>query len=402
MPAYPSALDARGAAFAENARAMARALEPLAALEARVREREARAGDAPAGLLSPRERVDLLLDRGAPYVELAPLAGCDTEDGDVPLITGIGFVSGARCVVVADAGREADEAARAKRLRAERIARDNALPMIALAESRAPPATEVSRIIVLHGAPAHGAAPGHRDCVIAVRASGDVVCPEHAYVAKDDCDAIRLAREVVLRLGWPERRVTAPARAHARPFWPETELLGVVPSEATRPIDVREIVARIADGSELTEYGAAWGADTVCVHATIMGHACGIVGGPGSAGRTDAEKAARFAHLCDEAGVPIVVLYDDGGPDPDAAERLVTAVAGKRVPTIAIVLRAAADARSGDALRALAPRFLFAWPAASSTATSATVDGVIDPRDTRRLLGFVLDVCDGRPAPHGG
>jgi geranyl-CoA carboxylase beta subunit len=520
MPAYASRIDTASPAFAENARVMREAIAAFRAVETRVREKEeaARERFATRRQLLPRERVELLLDRGAPFLEIASLAGHgmhgDTEGygAGAALIAGIGFAAGVRCLVVANnsaiKGGTINPSALAKILRIQEIALRNALPIVTLAESGGANlnhATEIfvegartfanqarlsaagiPQITVVHGSATAGGAyqPGLSDYVIAVRdrarlflagppllraATGEIATDEelggavlHAthtgtaeYLAEDDADAIRIARDVLARLAWDRQPAPRARCDYAVPAYPAGDLLGIVPADPRQPYDVREIVARIADGSELSEFKGPYDAGTVCLHVSIMGHPCGLIGNNSPITPQGAGKAAQFIQLCDQIGLPLLFLHNttgflvgreaESGGIIRQGSKMIQAVANAHVPRISLVVGGSYGAGNYAMCgRGLDPSFIFAWPSArtaimgaeqagktlrivaeekyrragvkveaqaldalehgaraqleaGSTALFASAhlwdDGIVDPRDTRELLGFLLETC---------
>ena len=521
MPALVSRLDARSAAFRANAERMATRLAEIRALEARVVEESAskRARFEERGQLLPRERVARLLDRGSTFLELSPLAGLGMHDDDGKKgiqgggsIVGIGVVSGRRVVVSASdsavKGGTIAPMGLKKALRAQAIAAENKLPLIALVESGGAnlmyqaeifvdggrsfanqarmSAAGIPQVAVVHGSSTAGGAylPGLSDYVVLVRdrssiylagpplvkaAIGEVATDDalggaelHAtvtglgeYLAEDDAHAIALAREILAALRWdqvPSRTPGAPPRYEAE------ELLGIVPADERTPYDVREVIARIVDGSEFLEFKAAYSTDTVCGHAAIEGHRVGVIGNNGPIQPTGSVKAAQFMQLCDQTGTPLVFLQNTTGyMVGTAAERagaikhgskMIQAVANARVPKLTIVLGGSYGAGNyGMCGRGFDPRFIFSWPTARTAvmggAQAAMVmemvsraklgrsgvplteraeagvkamseqlkrrldaesdvlygtarlwdDGIIDPRDTRRVLALCLDIA---------
>ena len=521
MPALVSRLDARSAAFRANAERMATRLAEIRALEARVVEESAskRARFEERGQLLPRERVARLLDRGSTFLELSPLAGLGMHDDDGKKgiqgggsIVGIGVVSGRRVVVSASdsavKGGTIAPMGLKKALRAQAIAAENKLPLIALVESGGAnlmyqaeifvdggrsfanqarlSAAGIPQVAVVHGSSTAGGAylPGLSDYVVLVRdrssiylagpplvkaAIGEVATDDalggaelHAtvtglgeYLAEDDAHAIALAREILAALRWdqvPSRTPAAPPRYEAE------ELLGIVPADERTPYDVREMIARIVDGSEFLEFKATYSTDTVCGHAAIEGHRVGVIGNNGPIQPTGSVKAAQFMQLCDQTGTPLVFLQNTTGyMVGTAAERagaikhgskMIQAVANARVPKLTIVLGGSYGAGNyGMCGRGFDPRFIFSWPTARTAvmggAQAAMVmemvsraklgrsgvplteqaeagvkamseqlkrrldaesdvlygtarlwdDGIIDPRDTRRVLALCLDIA---------
>jgi geranyl-CoA carboxylase beta subunit len=518
MPALRSRLDTRSAAFQANARRMHERLTEVQALQARVVAESASKAErfAARGQLLPRERVARLLDRGTPFLELSPLAGLGMHDDDGRKsvqgggsIVGIGIVAGKRVLVSASdsavKGGTVAPMGLKKALRAQALALENKLPLVALVESGGAnlmyqaeifvdggrtfanqarlSAAGVPQLAVVHGASTAGGAylPGLSDYVVLVRgrssiylagpplvkaAIGEDAGEEelggaelHAqvtglgeYLAEDDAHAIALARELMDALRWdlvPERA------AAAEPLHDREELMGVVPADEREPYDVREVVARLVDGSDFLEFKAPLAADTVCGHARLLGHRIGLIGNNGPIQPAGSTKAAQFMQLCDQSGTPLVFLQNTTGyMVGKAAEqagaikhgsKMIQAVANARVPKFTIVLGGSFGAGNyGMCGRGFDPRFIFAWPTARTAvmggAQAAMVmdivnrnklqrmgqlpddqalaamsdalrrrldaesqalfgsarlwdDGIIDPRDTRRVLGLCLDLA---------
>jgi geranyl-CoA carboxylase beta subunit len=273
------------------------------------------------------------------------------------------------------------------------------------------------------------------------------------YLAEDDLEGIAMARDLVGRLDWNRRCPTAPPRRFAEPVLDPDEIAGVVPVDYKKPYDVREVVARIVDSSDFVDFKPRYGVSTVCAQARIFGQACGIIGNNGPIDPNGATKAAQFIQLCDQSGMPIVFLHNTTGylvgTEYEQAgmikhgSKMIQAVSNVRVPKITLYIGASFGAGNyGMAGYAYEPNFLFAWPnavtgvmggeqaagtmdlvmrlsakrrgqavdedklAAQSRAiighfdrqsdafyTSGRVldQGIIDPRDTRKVLGFALE-----------
>jgi geranyl-CoA carboxylase beta subunit len=519
MPALVSRVDARSDAFRANAEAMAEKLRQVRELEEKVRANSAskRATFDARNQILPRERVERLLDRGQPFLELSTLAGYKMHDDDGTRnimgggsIAGIGVVAGKRCVIGAsDSGIKGGTVAPMglkKALRLQEIARDNKLPMIHLVESGGAnlmyqaemfveggrsfanqarlSAAGIPQIAVVHGSSTAGGAylPGLSDYVVLVRgrssiylagpplvkaAIGEDATDEelggaelHAqvtglgeYLAEDDAPAIQITRELLGRLPWDT--VGTPAAA-PEPLYPAEELMGVVPADERTPYDVHEVLARLVDGSEFLEFKAAYAPDTVCGHARLMGHDIGLIGNNGPIQPAGSTKAAQFMQLCDQSGTPLVFLQNTTGymvgREAERAgaikhgSKMIQAVANVRVPKFTVVLGGSYGAGNyGMCGRGFDPRFIFAWPSArtavmggaqaarvmdllnrqklermglpadeaalaamsdalrrrldaESTALFGTArlwdDGIVDPRDTRRLLGLCLSIAE--------
>ncbi len=436
----------------------------------------------------------------------------DASGGGV--IIGIGFVSGVRCIVSSSdsaiKGGAVSPMGLRKSLRAQEIALEQRLPLISLVESAGAnlmyqaeifvdggrvfanmarlSAAGIPQITVVHGSSTAGGAylPGLSDYVIAVRgqakvflagpplvqaALGEVADDEalggaelHAtvtgtaeYIAENDAHAIHLARELmanIARSPLADLRAAA-ARPHRPPRFDAEELLGVVPVDFKKPYDIREVVARLVDDSDFLEFKALYGAQTVCGHAAIEGHAIGVLGNNGPITPDGATKAGQFIQLCCQSGTPLVFLQNTTGyMVGTAAERagmvkhgskMIQAVANADVPKLTVILGGSFGAGNyGMCGRSYDPRFIFAWPGsriavmggeqaakvmeiitvakfermgmkadaaamaqmgksikdrldAESTALYATAhlwdDGIIDPRDTRRVLAEALAIC---------
>ena len=475
------------------------------------------------GKLLPRERLNLLLDGGSNFLELCSLAGLkmhDDKDGSGAgggIIAGIGYVAGARCMIQVNnsaiKGGTISPAGLDKTLRIQEIARANKLPIITLAESGGAnlqyatdvfvpgaqafanqarlSAAGIPQITVVHGNATAGGAyqPGLSDFIIAVRnktkmflagppllkaATGEIATDEelggaelHAYdagtadyLAEDDADGVRIAREVMAGLPWNDQVAGCfdkrAEKTYDEPLYSADELLGVVPCDSKKPYDVREVVARIADGSNFQDFKPDFDIQTVCGFIKIAGHAVGIIGNNGPITAKGANKAAQFIQLCDQNQVSLLFLHNTTGfmvgTDSEKSgiikhgSKMLQAVANARVPKISIVIGGSYGAGNYAMCgRGLDPRFIFAWPnsktavmggaqagkvlrivteekqlkmgqepdekmldqieqmtaaklEAGSTALFGTAriwdDGLIDPRDTRKLMIMLLDMCD--------
>ncbi|WP_313081497.1 carboxyl transferase domain-containing protein [Pulveribacter sp.] len=467
------------------------------------------------GQLLPRQRVALLLDAGAPWLPLMDLAGYlhDTKDAarSVPgggVIAGIGFVSGVRCMVVAsDSGIEAgaiQPMGLEKILRLQDIALENRLPFVHLVESAGAnlmryrvegfvrggalfrnlarlSAAGIPVITVQHGSGTAGGAymPGLSDVVVMVQgrsraflagppllkaATGEIATEEELggaemhtavsglgeYLAGDDREAIGMARAVLAQLDWAR---PAPPRTAFEPLLPQDDLLGLMPDDLRQPVDMREVIARLTDRSELLEFKARYGAATVCAQGRIAGHAVGFISNNGPIDVAGASKATHFIQWLCQLGQPIVYLQNTTGymvgKDSEQGgmikhgSKMIQAVTNATVPQLTIQCGASFGAGNyGMCGRGYAPRFLFSWPGAKTAVmggeqaartmqivtegalarkgltpdpaemqaqyerivamfeqqadvahTSGLLldDGVIDPRDTRAVLAFCLD-----------
>ncbi|HKI98026.1 MAG TPA: carboxyl transferase domain-containing protein [bacterium] len=519
MPVIQSRIDPQSEAFRANREAM---LALLADARAREQELEGLAERArprfeARGQLLPRERLAHVLDRGAPFLELMALSGYLDEAGqpsETPggPIVGIGYVSGVRCLLIANnsavKGGTTDAAAQNKYQRAQQIALENRLPVVLLVESGGAnlrhqarifvrggggfrnqarlSAAGIPQIAVVHGSSTAGGAylPGLSDYVIVVRgrsriflagppllkaATGEIATDEelggaelHAqvagtaeYLAEDDADALVIAREVVARLGWNGHAPPEPHRPFAPPRYEPDELAGAVPPDYRRPYDVHEVIARLVDGSDFLDFKERYGAATVCGHAAIEGHACGLIGNNGPIDPEGAVKAAQFIQLCCQTGMPLIYLQNttgyivgreaEAGGIVKHGSKMIQAVANATVPQLTLIIGGSFGAGNyGMCGRAYDPRFLFAWPNArlsvmggeqaarvmrtvtedkhrrdgtpvdeaaqavleaeilrrydlESSALYCTSrawdDGIIDPRDSRTVLAFCLSIC---------
>jgi 3-methylcrotonyl-CoA carboxylase beta subunit len=473
------------------------------------------------GKLLPRERVRALLDVGSPFLELSQLAAWNMYDNAVPaagMITGIGRISGRECVVVVNdatvKGGTYFPMTVKKHLRAQEIAQQNRLPCIYLVDSGGAnlpnqddvfpdrehfgrifynqanmSALRIPQIAVVMGSCTAGGAyvPAMSDEAIIVKeqgtiflagpplvkaATGEVVSAEelggadvHARVsgvadhyALNDVHALQIARRIVSHLNRP-KSVSLELREPVEPLCDPAELHGVIPTDTRRPYDVREVIARVVDNSELDEFKALYGTTLVCGFAHIQGYPVGIVANNGILFSESALKGAHFIELCAQRGIPLVFLqnisgfmvgrkYEAQGIAKDGA-KMVTAVACARVPKFTVIIGGSFGAGNyGMCGRAYSPRFLWMWPnarisvmggeqAASVLATvrregleksgkswskedeeafkqpirdqyetqghpyyaSARLwdDGVIDPAETRRVLALAISASLNAP-----
>ncbi|MFN3200775.1 MAG: acyl-CoA carboxylase subunit beta [Bradymonadia bacterium] len=521
MPIIESKVIPTSERFAQNRAEMLALVDGFRALEAKVRANsESKRGKfEKRGQLLPRDRVALLLDPGAPFLEMSTLAGLAMHDDDGKddvmgggSIAGLGYVSGRRCMIVATdsaiKGGSVSPMGLKKGLRMQQIALENKLPFITLAESAGAnlmyqselfidggqsfanqarmSAAGVPQVTVVHGSSTAGGAylPGLSDYVVLVRgkskiflagppllkaATGEIATDEelggsalHAevagtgeYVAEDDAHGVHLAREIVSMLNWPGTQAATPSFKPPR-YSPDT-LAGAVPVDYRKPYDVREVIARIVDDSAFLDFKADYGPQTVCGHARIEGRACGIIGNNGPINPQGATKAAQFIQLCSQSNTPLVFLMNTTGymvgRDAEAGgivkhgSKMIQAVANAPVPRITLVIGGSWGAGNyGMCGRGFGPRFIFSWPNArvgvmgpeqagkvmqivaaqkfakmgvppeqmtemldqikadlvgrmdpETTALFGTArlwdDGIIDPRDSRRVLSLCLATC---------
>jgi acyl-CoA carboxylase subunit beta len=471
------------------------------------------------GKLLPRERVELLVDRDAPFLELSPLAAWGTEYPlGASVVTGVGVVEGVECMIVANdptvRGGASNPWTIRKLFRANDIARENRLPVISLVESGGADlpsqkdifipggrlfrdltqlsAAGIPTIALVFGNSTAGGAyvPGMSDHVVMVRerakvflagpplvrmATGEIADDEslggadmHArtsgladYYATDEVDAIRLGRRIVARLN--HRKAGHPAELNPRPpRFDSGELLGIVPTDLKQPFDPREVLARVIDDSDFDEFKPLYGGSLVTGWGQLHGYPIGVLANSrGVLFSAEAQKAAQFIQLANSSRTPLLFLhnttgymvgaeYEQGGIIKHGA-LMINAVANSSVPHLTVLMGASYGAGNyGMCGRAFDPRFLFAWPSAraavmgsqqlagvlsivsraaaeaagrpfdedADAAMRAAVeqqidaeslpmflsgriydDGVIDPRDTRTVLGLALSVIANAPEP---
>jgi 3-methylcrotonyl-CoA carboxylase beta subunit len=526
MTTLATQLNARSADFQVNAAAMRVLVDDLHVQLAKAAAgggEAARAKHVARGKLLPRDRVQMLLDPGTPFLEVAPLAALGMYHGDAPcagLIVGIGRVSGVDCMIVCNdatvKGGTYYPLTVKKHLRAQEIAQQNNLTCIYLVDSggaNLPNQDEVfpdrdhfgriffnqanmsalgiSQIAVVMGSCTAGGAyvPAMSDESIIVKnqgtiflggpplvkaATGEVVTAEDLgggdvhtrlsgvadHLAQNDMHALALARASVRNLNKNKAAAQA-GRAPRAPEFVAEELYGVIPTDTRKPFDVREIIARIVDGSEFDEFKARYGTTLVCGFAHIEGMAVGIIANNGILFSESALKATHFIELCCQRKIPLVFLqnitgfmvgrkYENEGIARNGA-KMVTAVATAAVPKFTVIIGGSFGAGNyGMCGRAFSPRFLWMWPNArisvmggdQAAGVLATVkrdgiegkggawsaeeeehfkapirsqyehqghpyyatarlwdDGVIDPADTRRVLALGLSASQNATIP---
>jgi 3-methylcrotonyl-CoA carboxylase beta subunit len=416
------------AALVENLRVQATQV----ALGGNEKSRERHIG---RGKLLPRERVNGLLDPGSPFLEIGQFAALGMYDDGVPsagIVTGIGRVAGIECMVVANdatvKGGTYYPLTVKKNIRAQEIARENRLPCVYLVDSGGaflPKQDEVfpdrehfgrifynqatmsglgiPQIAVVMGSCTAGGAyvPAMSDEAVIVKnqgtiflggpplvkaATGEVVSAEdlggadvHSRIsgvtdhyANDDPHALSIARRIVANLNQVKSNPLAMAEVRP-PAYDPGEIYGIVPSEARKPYDVREIIARIVDGSEFDEFKQLYGSTLVCGFSHIFGYPVGILANNGILFSESAKKGAHFIELCCQRGIPLLFLqnitgfmvgskYESGGIAKDGA-KLVTAVACAKVPKFTVIIGGSFGAGNyGMCGRAYSPRFLWCWP----------------------------------------
>jgi 3-methylcrotonyl-CoA carboxylase beta subunit len=482
---------------------------------------KARAKHTERGKLLVRERIRALLDPGSPFLELSPLAANGLYDDAAPgagIVTGIGRVNGLEVMVVANdatvKGGTYFPMTVKKHLRAQEIAGENHLPCVYLVDSGGAylplqdevfpdrdhfgrifynqarlSARNIPQVAVVMGSCTAGGAyvPAMSDETIIVReqgtiflggpplvkaATGEVVDAEalggaevHTaqsgvadHFAENDAHALQIARDVVAHLNRGKAMPLA-LRDPAPPLFDARELYGIVPRDTRIPFDVREVIARVVDGSEFHEFKARYGKTLVCGFAHIHGYPVGIVANNGILFAESALKGAHFIELCNQRDIPLVFLqnitgfmvgrkYENAGIAKDGA-KMVTAVACSHVPKFTVVIGGSFGAGNYAMCgRAFSPRFLWTWPNArisvmggeQAASVLATVrrdgleaagkawpaedeeafkapireqyerqgnpyyatarlwdDGVIDPVDTRRVLGLAISASLNAP-----
>jgi geranyl-CoA carboxylase beta subunit len=472
---------------------------------------------AERGQLLPRERLGLLLDAGAPFLELCALSGFGMDNPDpeksVPgsgVIAGIGFVSGIRCMVCAsDSGIDAgalQPMGLDKILRVQELTLENKLPYVQLVESAGAnlmayrvqdfihggstfrnlarmSAAGLPVVTITHGSSTAGGAyqTGLSDYVIMVRgrsraflagppllkaATGEIATEEELggaemhthlsglgdYLAEDDRHAIGIARDLMSKIDWPRQ---SDERSFKEPLFDSEELLGIMPIDQKRPVDMRDVIARIADESDFLEFSPNFGSATVCGHFKIEGFAVGVITNNGPIDPAGANKATHFIQACCQTNTPIIYLNNTTGFLVGKAveeagiikhgSKMIQAVTNATVPQITLYCGASFGAGNyGMCGRGFNPRFCFSWPNAKTAVmggeqaaqtmaivtesammkkagaidhekiaalksgivqkfdsqmsvftTSALLldDGVIDPRDTRAVLAQTLAIC---------
>jgi len=485
-------------------------------------DESARAKHVARGKLLPRERVRTLLDPGSPFLEIGQLAAHEMYDGDAPsagIITGVGRISGRECVIVANdatvKGGTYYPMTVKKHLRAQEVSAQNRLPTVYLVDSGGAnlpnqdqvfpdrehfgriffnianlSAAGVPQIACVMGSCTAGGAyvPAMSDESVIVRnqgtiflggppivkaATGEIVTPEDLggadlhtrisgvadHYALNDAHALAIVRRIVRDLN-SGKRVSLEVRTPQEPLYPADEIYGVIPDNVVRkPLEMREVIARIADGSELDEFKRNYGTTLVTGFAHIHGYPVGILANNGVLFSDSSLKAAHFIELAAQRGIPLLFLqnitgymvgrkYEAGGIAKDGA-KMVTAVATARVPKFTMIVGGSFGAGNyGMCGRAYSPRFLWMWPNArisvlggeQASSVLATVrrdgiegrggswskeeeaafkapileqyerqghpyyasarlwdDGVIDPADARRLLGLAISASLNAP-----
>jgi len=466
------------------------------------------------GKLLARDRVRTLLDPGSPFLEIGQLAAYEMYGGEVPsasIVTGIGRISGCECVVVANdatvKGGTYYPMTVKKHLRAQEIALQNRLPCVYLVDSGGAflpeqdsvfpdrehfgrvfynqanmSAAGIPQIACVMGSCTAGGAyvPAMCDESIIVKgqgtiflagpplvkaAIGEIVTPEELggaevhtrisgvadHYALNDTHALSIVRRIVSNLNY-EKKISLSVKTPRDPLYPAEEIYGIIPADVKKPYDVREVLARILDGSELDEFKQNYGTTLITGFAHLQGYPVAVLANNGILFSESALKAAHFIELACQRGIPLLFLqniagymvgrkYEAGGIAKDGA-KMVTAVATARVPKFTAIIGGSFGAGNyGMCGRAYSPRFLWMWPnarisvmggeqAASVLAVvrkgfsskkeeaafkapireqyerqghpyyaSARLwdDGVVDPAETRRLLGLAISASLNAP-----
>lgn len=417
-PRHPGYLERRGAT-----------LDRLVRLEEALDQARAGGGEKAVtrhharGKLLPRERVEMLLDPDSPFLELSPVAAWGTEvPAGAGVVTGLGVVEGVECVLVANdptiAGGAVNAYALAKIRRAAWISSINRLPLVTLVESAAedtPEATpgggiardlsrlateRVPTVCVVFGATTGDAAylPALSDYTIMVRghvrtapvqpqpSDVAVVTSQADQVAEDERDALRLARQCLRRLNWRKRGPGPRNYPPARPKYAPDDLLTMADVDPATLFDPREVLARVLDDSDFDEFKPAQGTALVTGWGELHGYPVAVMANVG-AELTPAEtqKAVHFIQLANATDTSLLFVRHPGpaGREGQSAP-LVHALAKSTVPHLVLLVGGAALPDGVDE-----PRFVFSWPVENDESADND-DGVIDPRDTRTVLGICL------------
>uniref|UniRef100_A0A8C7FEZ5 methylcrotonoyl-CoA carboxylase n=1 Tax=Oncorhynchus kisutch TaxID=8019 RepID=A0A8C7FEZ5_ONCKI len=414
--------DTQSAEFAENYERMQVLVDELKGRSEKIKlggGERARKLHISRGKLLPRERIDRLLDPGSPFLEFSQFAAYELYGKEeVPaggIITGIGRVSGVECVIVANdatvKGGTYYPVTVKKHLRAQEIAQQNHLPCIYLDSGGygvrwlwgRVQFVYVFQIAVVMGSCTAGGAyvPAMADESIIVRkqgtiflggpplvkaATGETVSAEDLggadlhcrksgvtdHYALDDSHALHLARKAVRNLNYT-KNIQVTTETPEAPLYPAEELYGIVGANLKRNFDVREVIARIVDGSRFDEFKAFYGDTVVTGFSRIFGYPVGIIGNNGVLFSESAKKATHFIELCCQRNIPLIFLqnitgfmvgreYEAGGIAKDGA-KMVTAVACANVPKITVIIGGSYGAGNyGMCGRAYSPRFLYMWP----------------------------------------
>ncbi|MGE5414673.1 MAG: carboxyl transferase domain-containing protein [Syntrophomonadaceae bacterium] len=436
MEPLVSRVDARSPEFLERARTMEALVADLREQVSRARQGGAgRARHAEQKKMFVRDRVDALLDPGSPFLELSALAAHGLYDGEAPgagIVTGIGRVSGREVMVIANdatvKGGTYYPLTVKKHLRAQEIARENRLPCVYLVDSGGAflplqadvfpdrehfgrifynqarmSAMKIPQVAVVMGSCTAGGAyvPAMSDEAVIVRgtgtiflggpplvkaATGEEVSAEDLggadvhtrisgvadHLAEDDAHALEIARSIVGTLG-TTKTLPSDREEAEEPAFDAREIYGILPADVREPYDVREVIARLVDGSRFQEFKARYGTTLVCGFARLSGFLVGVVANNGILFSESALKATHFIEMCAGRKVPLLFLqnitgfmvgkdYERGGIAKDGA-KMVHAVANAAVPKLTVIVGGSFGAGNyGMCGRAYGPRFLFLWP----------------------------------------
>ena len=525
MDVLPTHVDTRSAEFQSRSRSMEAAVASLKEELAGVRRGgPGRERHAEQKKMFVRDRIDALLDPGSPFLELSPLAAHGMYDGEAPaagIVTGIGRVSGREVMVVANdatvKGGTYFPMTVKKHLRAQEIAEENRLPCVYLVDSGGAflplqaevfpdrehfgrifynqarmSAKRIPQVAVVMGSCTAGGAyvPAMSDEAVIVKgtgtiflggpplvkaATGEDVSAEDLggadvhtrvsgvadYLAENDAQALETARAIVENFH-TSKSLPADRAEPEEPAYDPKEIYGVVPADSREPYDVREVLARLTDGSRFEEFKPRYGTTLVCGFARIAGFLVGVIANNGILFSESALKATHFIQLCGQRRIPLLFLqniagfmvgkdYERGGIAKDGA-KMVHAVANAAVPKLTVIIGGSFGAGNyGMSGRAYGPRFLFLWPNArisvmggpQAASVLSTVkqdqlaragkppmsadevveferptrekyereghpfyatarlwdDGVIDPAETRTVLGLALSATFNAPIP---
>ena len=522
MSIFNSKVDSESNQFTQNSDDMLNLIKQRKNILDRAREKsdEKKPRFQERGQLTPRQRLDALVDPDSEFLDLYSMANYLVQDPDpktsiagANMIAGIGFVNGTRCMILVDdsgisAGAATDKTI-GKALGCIDISMKQKLPFIHLVESAGInllnytvefwanfgaffygkarlSAAGIPTIAVLHGMSTAGGAyhTGMSDYVIGVKNNGTAALAGSAllkaatgedasneelggaemhsvitglveYLAKDDSEALNIARDLVNKLNWQVPNQENQLIPFTDPKYNIDEIPGIVPVDYKRGYDIREVIARIVDGSDFMEIKPRFGITMVCVQAEIEGHKCGILANNGPIDTQGANKAAQFIQLCDQIDIPLIFLnnvtgymvgkkYEQAGMIKHGS-KMIQAVSNAKVPKITIFAGASFGAGNyGMCGHGYNPDFLFSWPnakigvmggkqaastmrqvmEASAKRKNEELDteklenkekqmvehydkqsdifyvsgclldqGIIDPRDTRKILSFTLQTC---------
>ncbi|MBI5511647.1 MAG: acyl-CoA carboxylase subunit beta [Deltaproteobacteria bacterium] len=433
MPVLKTNVDVRAAGFRANYDAM---LTQVRYLGEQLQAAQNAGGEAmrkrhhERHKLLPRERIELLLDQDAPFLELSALAGFGTEHAlGAGVVTGVGVVAGVECVLIANdptvKGGAINPVTLDKTLRAIAISAENRLPLVNLTESGGADLPHQAQIFVkggqtfreltrrsaeriptlclVFGSSTAGGAyiPGMSDYVVMVKGGAKVflagpplvkmatneeadeetlggaemhsrVSGVSDYLAEDEADAVRIGRDIVAHLNW-RKLGTAKRVAAEEPRYDPDELLGIAPVDPKQPVEAREVIARIVDGSRFDEFKPLYGPTLVTGFAHLAGYPVGVLANNGVLFSESSEKAAQFIQLANKIDVPLIFLqnitgymvgteYEQHGIIKDGA-KMINAVANSGVPMLTLMFGSSFGAGNyGMCGRAYNPRFLFSWP----------------------------------------